>query len=174
MIDEQIGRAMAKFLAERSVAPADVTLYGFGGAGPSTSPGRPARPASGEMRTFSVRVRVQRVRLHRRRTCGTATSPRPGRGLGREAACTAVEGLVRRAGWDLSAEGFVDRAGTARLVVEGVDGRELATTALLGFGAGRRGPLVDAAWPLPAGASTLALVVEVPAGELRAAASEGA
>jgi N-methylhydantoinase A len=173
-IDGQIGGAIREFLAERAVDPADVTLYGFGGAGPLHFARSGGLAGIRRMRTFpyggvfsafgctAVDVRHRYEMLI------------PGDGLAREAACAAVEALLRRAGWDLSAEGFGGRPGTCRVVVEGADGRALASTAPLGFGAGVATELIDAAWPLAEGASTLAVVVDVPTGELRGAAGGAA
>lgn len=165
-IDGQIGRDMAGFLADRAVDPAAVTLYGFGGAGPLHFARAGTIAGIRRMRTFPYGAVFSAFGC-------TAVDVRhryevlvPSGGETREAACAALEQLVRRAGWDLSAEGFRDRAGTCHIVVEGMDGRELARTADVAFGAGIAGALADAAWPLPDGAATLALVVNVPIGEL--------
>jgi N-methylhydantoinase A/oxoprolinase/acetone carboxylase beta subunit len=170
-IDAQIGAAMRGFLAEREVAPEDVTLYAFGGAGPLHF--APAASLAGirRMRTFAYggvfsAFGCTAVDVRHRYELLIA-----GDGLAREHACSAVEGLVRRAGWDLSAEGFAARPGTCRLVIEGADGRELAATARLDFGPGAATQLVDAAWPFPDGGATLAVIVDVPTGELRGAAA---
>jgi N-methylhydantoinase A/acetophenone carboxylase len=173
-IDEQLGGAMAAFLAERGVAPADVTLYGFGGAGPLHFARAASVAGIRRLRTFPYGGVFSAFGC-------TAVDVRhryevlvPDAGLDRDAACSLVGGMVRRAGWDVSAEGFANRGGRCRLLVEGADGRELAATPAVTFGAGVSAALVEAAWPWPAGATTAALIVEVPTGELRAPGSTAA
>jgi N-methylhydantoinase A/acetophenone carboxylase len=173
-IDHQIGMAMAGYLAARGVPPEDVTLYGFGGAGPLHF-GRAAGVAGiRRLRTFPFGGVFSAFGC-------TAVDVRhryevllPGDGMDRDAACAAVEGLLRRAGWDLRAEGFAARSGTCRLVADGADGRQLAATKPVELGQGAASSLVEAAWPLPNEATTLAVVVDVPTrdlGAVRAAAA---
>jgi N-methylhydantoinase A/acetophenone carboxylase len=165
-IDGQIGRDMARFLADRNVDPAQVTVYGFGGGGPVHLARACGIAGVRRMRTFpygavfsafgctavDVRHRYEVLAPH-------------GAYL-RDSAMTDAEGLVRRAGWDLRAEGFAGEGGSCHLVVEGVDGGELARTGERPFGLDVAGALLDDAWPLPAGTSTVALVVTVPIGTL--------
>jgi N-methylhydantoinase A/acetophenone carboxylase len=166
-IDRQLGGAMAAFLLGRGVDAGEVTLYGFGGAGPLHFARAASVAGIRRLRTFpfggvfsafgctAVDVRHRYELLI------------PGAGLSRDEACAAIDGLVRRAGWDLAAEGFAARPGTCRLAVEGADGGELAATIAFAFGPGVAARLVEAMWPIPAAATTLAVVVEVPTGELR-------
>lgn len=165
-IDGQVGRDMGRFLASRSIDSADVTLYGFGGAGPVHFARAAGMAGIRRLRTFPYGAVFSAFGC-------TAVDVRhryevliPTGEYALDAACEAVGQLVRRAGWDLSAEGFQDRAGTCQLVIEGVDGRQQAVTPDIAFGPGVARSLVESAWPLPANASTLALVVNVPIGEL--------
>ncbi len=165
-IDGQLGRDMGRFLADRGVDPAGVTVYGFGGGGPVHLARACTVAGIRRMRTFpygavfsAFGCTVVDVR-HRYEVLI------PTGGYASEAAAAAVEQLARRAGWDLSAEGFADRGGTCHLVIEGVDGHEQGRTAERTFEAGVGAALVHAAWPLPAGAATLALVISVPIGAL--------
>jgi N-methylhydantoinase A len=173
VIDGQLGSAMAAFLAERHIRPGDVTLYAFGGAGPLHFARAATAAGIRRLRTFAFGGVFSAFGC-------TAVDVRhryevliPGPGMNRDAACAAIDALVRRAGWDLSAEGFSARAGTCRLVVEGVDGQALSGTPAIAFEPGVAAPLVDAAWPLPDGATTLAVIVNVPAGELRTTGPTG-
>jgi N-methylhydantoinase A/oxoprolinase/acetone carboxylase beta subunit len=155
---------MARFLADRSIDPTGVTVYGFGGAGPVHFARACSIAGIRRMRTFPYGAVFSAFGC-------TAVDVRhryevlvPTGGFSRDAACAALDQLLRRAGWDLKAEGFGDRGGICQLVAEGVDGREEARTAERPFEASAAQSLVDAAWPLPPDASTLALVVDVPIG----------
>jgi N-methylhydantoinase A/acetophenone carboxylase len=173
-IDHQIGMAMAGFLDARDVQAADVTLYAFGGAGPLHF-GRAATVAGiRRLRTFPFGGVFSAFGC-------TAVDVRhryevlvPGDGMDRDSACAAVEGLLRRAGWDLRAEGFATRSGTCRLVADGADGRQLAATQPVELGQGAATSLVEAAWPLPTEATTLAVVVDVPTRDLGVARAAAA
>ena len=165
-IDGQLGRDMARFLADRGVDPGDVTVYGFGGGGPVHLARACTAAGIRRMRTFPFGAVFSAFGC-------TAVDVRhryevlaPTGGYTLDGARADAEELVRRAGWDLQAEGFGGRGGTCHLVIEGVDGGRLGQTGDVDFGPGVARDLVDAAWPLPAGAATVALVVNVPIGVL--------
>jgi N-methylhydantoinase A/oxoprolinase/acetone carboxylase beta subunit len=164
-IDRQIGGAMGRLLADRGVDPAAATLYAFGGAGPLHAAQAATVAGIRRIRTFPYGGVFSAFGC-------TAVDVRhrydfliPTRGFERDAACAAVESLQRRAGWDLAAEGFLDRGGSCHLSLEGADGRQLAATEPVELGPAAAATLVAAAWPFPAGCTTLALIVRVAVGE---------
>ncbi len=90
----------------------------------------------------------------------------PPGGYSRESVRQALDHLLRRAGWDLAAEGFLGREGTCQVSLLGHDGRERYRSREVPLGPKSAEALANSVRRTATSATTLALVVTVPISEL--------